>query len=59
MKAPMSAIEAKRVLSAMKAQTKNKTSRVIVLELALGPHGNLSPEAKALYEAALLEEVRS
>lgn len=51
-KAPMTADEARENVAAMMAYTK-PTPRRRLLALALGPLGNLSDEARAIYQAAL------
>lgn len=51
-KAPMTAAEARKNIIAMKAETPVSAMRRL-LKLALGPVGNLSPEARSIYEAAL------
>ena len=51
-KAPMTADEARENVAAMMAETKPAARRRL-LSLALGPLGNLSDEARAVYLAAL------
>lgn len=51
-KQPMTAEEARENITAMMAETKPAARRRLI-DLALGPLGNLSDEAKAVYRAAL------
>lgn len=51
-KAPMTADEARENVAAMLAETKPAPMRRL-LSLALGPLGNLSDEARSVYQAAL------
>lgn len=48
----MEATEANAVVAEMRGKT-NKRSAVRMLQLALGPAGNLSDEARAIYAAEL------
>ena len=51
-KPPMTADEARKIIAAMIAETPaNAMQRLITL--ALGPLGNLSDEARAIYQEAL------
>ena len=54
-KPPMTKETAIQQIAKMRSQTKDKSARRIVLDLALGPHGNLSEGAKEAYRAALNE----
>ena len=49
---PMTASEARRNVAAMLKETP-ATARKRLLQIALGPLGNLSDEARAVYQAAL------
>jgi len=51
-RAPMTADEARNNVAAMQADTNPKAMRR-VLQLALGPIGNLTDDARAIYAAAL------
>ena len=51
-KPPMTAEEARENVSAMMAETEPAARRRL-MKLALGPLGNLSDDAKAVYRAAL------
>ena len=51
-KAPMTAQEAEENIAAMQAETPPSAMRRLI-SIALGPLGNLSDEARAVYAAAL------
>lgn len=51
-KPPMTADEARENIAAMRAETPVNAMRRLI-KLALGPLGNLSDEAKAIYREAL------
>ena len=55
---PMSQAQAETLLDAMRRETKSKAARVAVLRLAIGPAGNLSPDALVLYCAQLVKELQ-
>ena len=50
-KPPMTADEARKNIAAMRADTPVNAMRKLI-EIALGPHGNLSEAAKDVYRAA-------
>lgn len=56
-KPPMTADEAREIIAEMQARTKPDAMRRVI-ELALGPVGNLSEEAKAVYREARHEVER-
>ena len=51
-KTPMTAIEASENIAAMKSNTKPAAMKRLI-QIALGPLGNLSEEAKEVYRSAL------
>jgi hypothetical protein len=51
-KPPMTANEAREIIAEMRVRTKPDAMRRVI-ELALGPVGNLSEEAKVVYREAL------
>ena len=51
-KTPMTAHEAEENIAAMRAETPTNAMKRLI-KLALGPLGNLSDEAKAIYREAL------
>lgn len=51
-KPPMTANEARANIAAMRAETSRNAMRRLI-QIALGPLGNLSPEAQAVYREAL------
>lgn len=50
---PMTGNDAERNIATMTRVTRDVNARVKVVEMALGRFGNLGPEARAVYEAAL------
>jgi hypothetical protein len=50
-KPPMTKQEAIKIIAIMRKETPANAMRKII-EIALGPHGNLSDEARAVYQAA-------
>jgi len=51
-RAPMTEAEARSNLASMEAETTENAKRLL-LHVALGPLGNLTDEARAIYAAAL------
>lgn len=51
-KAPMTKAEAMENIAEMRSKTPRKAMAALI-RMALGPHGNLSEDAKEIYRAAL------
>ena len=55
--APMTGEKATSLMATFERDTKDKAARVKLLRMALGPLGNLTPEAKAVYQSQLDREM--